>query len=94
MGSASISAMSTRPSGSLVVGPLLGYFVSCTVEQTPRGFVSTGAVARSESAFATGAQLPGIEVGPFPSANLAQTMLVSQVRWAIENRSGSFSELA
>lgn len=94
MSSATISATNPRPSESLVVGPLFGYFVSCTVEQSLRGFVSTGAVARSESAFGNGDQLSHIEVGPFPSANLALAMLVSHVRWTIENRSGPFSGLA
>lgn len=92
MSSASISATSTRHFEN--TWSLGLYFVSCRVEQSPRGFVCTGAVARSESAFGNGDQLPRISVGPLPSANSAQTTLLSHVRWAIGNRSWPFSCLA
>ena len=83
--------MNTRPTENLIIGPVLGYFLSCTVKQAEGGFSAIGEVARTEAALRSGAELPRIEVGPVASANLAQTMLVSQLRWQIENRSGTFA---
>lgn len=83
--------MKARPSTPLIVGPLLGWFVSFAVEQTESGFAARGQVAESESAFATDSDLPRVAVGPYPCEKLAHASLISHVRWQIENRSGPFA---
>jgi hypothetical protein len=88
-----MAAMNTRATENVIIGPVLGYFLSCTVKQAEGGFSAIGEVAQTEAALRSGAQLPRVEVGPVANANLAQAMLVSQVRWQIENRSGPFARL-
>lgn len=78
--------MNTRPTENLIIGPVLGHFVSCTVQETKGGFSAVGSVAPTEAALHSGAQLPRIDVGPVANATLARSMLVSKLRWQIENR--------
>lgn len=89
-----MAAMNIRPPRNLIIGPVLGHFVSCTVQRADDGFCAIGEVAQTEAALHSGTQLPRIEVGPVASANLAQAMLVSQLRWQIENGSGPFAHAA
>lgn len=84
--------MRTRPPENIVIGPLLGHFVSCTVRQADDGFTAAGQVATSESALSNGEQLPCFEIGPVASAALARAMLVSHVRWQLENAAGDFTQ--
>ena len=83
--------MKHRPSTPLIVGPLMGWFVSCAVERTESGFAAQGQVAESVSAFGTASDLPRVAVGPYPTEKLAHASLISHVRWQIENRSGPFA---
>ena len=78
--------MNTRATENLTIGPVLGHFVSCTVQETQGGFSALGAVAETEAELRSGAQLRRIEVGPVANATLALSMLVSKLRWQIENR--------
>lgn len=77
--------MNTRPTENLIIGPILGHFLSCIVHETEGGFSAIGAVAETESELRSGAQLPRIDVGPVANATLARAMLVSKLRWEIEN---------
>lgn len=78
--------MNTRPTENLIIGPVLGYFMSCTVQETKAGFSAVGEVAETEAELGSDAQLPRIDVGPVANATLARSMLVSKLRWQVENR--------
>ena len=85
--------MSPPSPQNLIVGPILGYFVSCTVEKSQGGYCASGEVADSEAALSSGGPLPRIAVGPVASPSIAQAMLVGHVRWQIENRNGPFASV-
>ena len=89
-----MSVMTSRPTENLIIGPVLGYYVSCTLKQAEGGFSAIGEVARTEAGLRSGAELPRIEVGPVANATLARSMLLSHLRWQIENHSGPFASQA
>ena len=80
MGRSTIADMNTRPTKNLIIGPVLGWFVSCAVERTEAGFAAHGQLAECESAFGTGSDLPRVVVGPFAEEKLALASLISPVR--------------
>lgn len=83
--------MKTQTEKPVVVGPLLGYYVSCETTSDKIGHYASASVFREPGA--GGEPLARLQVGPVATSKLAKQLAISTVRWQIENGGGECAHL-